>query len=346
MNDVWTMIKNTTLPVVLYGTGDASDLLISIMERKGIRISGVFVSDGFVRSRTFHSFKVLSYSDCRHIFGRMCVVMGFGTQNRRVIESVLKIAGENEFYCPSLLLDDNGSPFDSVYYEKHFSQIEWVRKTLTDDRSREVLDAVLSYRLTGKIEYLMPLEEDEEKSWGKLGLSLSEYFVDCGAYSGDTVQRFIKLTGGRYSKIVAIEPDNRSYKKAVKNLSGIEGISLYNTLLSDKNERVFFSSGEGRGNSRRKEGEERISTTLDELLQGEVPTLIKLDVEGDEEKALEGGRETIKKFKPKLILSVYHRIDDFWRLIRKVKELNSHYSRFTLCVSPSIPDWDIVLLID
>ncbi len=346
MNDVWTMMKNTTLPVVLYGTGNAADLLLSIMEEKGIRISGVFASDAFVRKRTFHSFKVLSYSDARRIFGRMCVVMGFGTQDMRVIESVKKIAAENEFYCPSLLLDKDGSPFCGEYYENHTTEIKAVRDILSDERSRGIYDAVFSYRLTGNIEYLLPVEEDGEESWKELSFSPHEVFVDAGAYNGDTILRFLSLTDGKYCKIIGIEPDRRSFRKAEKNLSEKERITLYNTLLSDKEGKVLFSSGKGRGNSNTENGDERETTTIDELLGDERPTLMKFDVEGEEEKVLEGARRTIEKYKPRLILSVYHRIDDFWRLIAKVKELNRGYSRFILRTSHSIPDWDIIVLIE
>ena len=346
MNDVWTMIKNTHLPVVLYGTGNAADLLLSIMEKKRISISGVFASDSFVRKRTFHSFKVLSYSDAKRIFGRMCVVMAFGSQDMSVIESVEKIAEENEFYCPSLLLDEEGNPFSGEYYEKHIDEIKCVRDVLSDERSRVIYDSIFYYRLTGKIEYLLPVEEDEEKSWRELSLSSSEVFVDCGAYNGDTILRFLRLTEGKYNRIIGIEPDRRNFRKGEKNLSGIERIKLYNTLLSDEKGKVLFSSDKGRGNSNNDNGEEREATTIDILLGDEEPTLMKFDVEGSEEKVLEGAKETIGKYKPKLILSVYHRIDDFWRLTAKVKELNSGYSRFILRTSHSIPDWDIILLIE
>lgn len=346
MNDVWNAMKNTTLPVVLYGTGNAADLLLSIMEEKGIRINGVFASDAFVRRRTFHSFKVLSYSEARRIFGRMCVVMGFGTQDLGVIESVRKIATENEFYCPSLLLDKDGAPFCGEYYEKHIDEIKAVRDMLSDERSRVIYDAIFAYRLTGNIEYLLPIEEDGEESWKELSFSSDEFFLDAGAYNGDTILRFLSLTGGKYSKIVGIEPDTRSFRKAEKNLSGKERIKLYNTLLSDKEGKALFSSGKGRGNSNNENGEERETTTIDNLLKDEIPTLMKFDIEGEEEKALEGARRTIGKYKPRLILSVYHRIDDFWRLIAKVKELNAGYSRFILRTSHSIPDWDIILLIE
>ena len=346
LEDFWSRIRKTELPVVLYGTGDAADKLIDFLGRIGVRICGVFASSSFVRNRTFHSFRVLSYEDARRIWGRMAVVMGFGTHDSETIENIRKIAEENEFYCPCLLLDENGLPFDAAYYSEHRKDYEKLRSLLTDDRSLEVFDAIISFRLTGDISYILPVEEDGKESWKNLRFTSDETFVDIGAYDGDTVERFLDLTDNRYREIVAFEPDTRSFRKAEKRLEGKERVKLINTLLSDRVESVTFTSGEGRGNSRSQEGKERTTTTLDIALEGKRPTVLKFDAEGDEEKILEGGRRVIGEYRPKLILSIYHRIDDFWRLSQKVLALNSGYTKFTLRTAHAIPDWDIILLVE
>ena len=346
MNDFWKKIMETDLPVVMYGTGNAADRLITLLGERGVRISGVFVSDEFVRSRTFHSFRTLSYSRAKEIFGRMAVVMGFGTHDEKVIGKIKTIAAENEFYCPCLLSDENGQPFDSEYYLSHKSDFDYFRNALTDSKGREVFDSIVSFRLSGDISFLLPVEEETEESWRNLSISDDETFVDIGAYDGDTIERFITLTKGKYREIIGFEPDLRSFRKAQRRLEGRERITLCNELLSDKEESVAFSEGEGRGNTRSLSGKERRTVTLDSMLEGKRPTLLKFDAEGDEEKILEGGRRIIVEAGPKLILSVYHRIDDFWVLLRKIRELHPAYSKFTLRTAFSLPDWDIILLVE
>ena len=346
MTDFWKKIKETELPVVMYGTGDAADRLITLLGERGVRISGVFVSDEFVRNRTFHSFRVLPYSRAKEIFGRMAVVMGFGTHDEKVIAKIREIASENEFYCPCLLSDENGRPFDSEYYISHKSDFDYFRAALTDNRSREVFDGIVAFRLSGDISFLLPVEEEAEESWRNLSITDDETFVDIGAYDGDTIERFITLTKGKYREIIGFEPDGRSFRKAERRLEGVERITLYNELLSDKEESVTFTEGEGRGNTRSLSGKERRTVTLDSMLEGKMPTLLKFDAEGDEEKILEGGKRIIGECGPKLILSVYHRIDDFRVLLGKVRELHPSYSKFTLRTAPSLPDWDIILLVE
>lgn len=346
LKDFWSAVKETDLPVVLYGTGDAAEKLLSLLENRGVRCCGCFASSGFVRSRTFHGYKVLSYEDARRIWGRMAVVMGFGTHDPDIIRDITEIAEENEFYCPCLLLDENGEPFNTEYYTRHIDDFTYFRNLLTDERSRDIYDAVIAFRITGDIRYILPVGEDEMTSWRNLPFGDDESFVDIGAYDGDTVLRFISLTHGRYREITAFEPDPRSFRKAEKRLEGIPNLTLSNVPLSSRVEKVFFEEGNGRGNRRSSSGKERETTSLDIALKGKRATILKFDAEGDEEKILEGGRRTISSFKPRIILSVYHRIDDFFRLPRKLLSINSGYTKFTLRAARAIPDWDIILIVE
>jgi FkbM family methyltransferase len=52
---------------------------------------------------------------------------------------------------------------------------------------------------------------------------------------------------------------------------------------------------------------------------------IKMDIEGAERLAISGGRAVLAKFKPKLAISGYHRIDDVFHLIRLIKKINPEY---------------------
>jgi hypothetical protein len=55
---------------------------------------------------------------------------------------------------------------------------------------------------------------------------------------------------------------------------------------------------------------------------------IKLDIEGAEYECLLGASNTIKKFKPKLAICLYHKDSDFWKLPILIKNLVSDYKVF------------------
>ena len=53
-----------------------------------------------------------------------------------------------------------------------------------------------------------------------------------------------------------------------------------------------------------------------------------MDIEGAEPSALEGAIETIKKFKPKLAIAIYHSMDDFVNIPNWILDLNLGYEIF------------------
>jgi FkbM family methyltransferase len=56
---------------------------------------------------------------------------------------------------------------------------------------------------------------------------------------------------------------------------------------------------------------------------------IKMDIEGAELAALRGAEQTVRRFKPKLAITVYHSLNDFWEIPMYLESLNLGY-RFSL----------------
>ena len=77
--DLWRYLKTVRKPIVLYGMGNGADKIIKVLKDFGIEISGVFATDGFVRDKYFHGFKLSSYSELKEKFGEMTVLLSFGS---------------------------------------------------------------------------------------------------------------------------------------------------------------------------------------------------------------------------------------------------------------------------
>lgn len=63
MNDIWQYLRSADRPIVMYGTGNGADKIFDVLDSLGIEVKDIFASDGFIRNRTFHGKKVISYSD-------------------------------------------------------------------------------------------------------------------------------------------------------------------------------------------------------------------------------------------------------------------------------------------
>ena len=71
------------------------------------------------------------------------------------------------------------------------------------------------------------------------------------------------------------------------------------------------------------------TTSIVSLLQGHKVSILKMDIEGAEKSAIQGSAETIRKWKPGLAISVYHKPEDLWEILDEVDALGV-YSNFYL----------------
>jgi FkbM family methyltransferase len=181
---------------------------------------------------------------------------------------------------------------------------------------------------------------------GLIWLSQSEVFVDCGAYDGDTIEEFRKRTGNCFSRIVAFEPDPENFAALNSGVSGDPRIILHPYAAGARRETLRFAAGGGEASRVSSTGTCEIEAiALDEALDGITPTYMKFDIEGSEADALEGGRETISRHRPKMAVCLYHSPDHLWRIPLRLNELlpNSLFSMRTYaadgfeCVCYCIP---------
>ena len=224
--DVWDRLRETDKPIVVYGTGNGVDKLISAFVDRGIRIADFFASDGFVRERMFHGKKVLSYSAVCEKYGDFVVVVGFGSRLPDVMANVERIAAERELYIPEMPVVGDGI-FDKAYFLAHESEIDAAREVFSDNESGRLFDDIIAYRLTGGIRYLSRVTTPEEVIGRLVGAESVRRYVDLGAYDGDTIRELAAMAPGLTS-VTAFEPDARSFRKLSAVIFGLSGtVKLY-----------------------------------------------------------------------------------------------------------------------
>ena len=339
MKDLWTYLKTANKPIVLYGMGNGADKIISVLNRYDIKVSGVFASDGFVRPKTFHGFKVTDYKTAKDTFGNMIVLVCFGSSLPDVIENIKRIAAEQELYAPDVPVYGD-TLFDMEYVLKNKEQLEWVYNRLSDDVSKKVFECAVMYKLTGKTEYLFECQTPVGEIYENiLKFNDNETYFDLGAYRGDTVEEFLSVVK-KYNKIIAVEPDKKTYNKLCIATEGIKNIENINACVSDVDGEIQFEMNGSRGSTIGKGNDIINSVTIDALSRNEAPTYIKMDIEGAESVAITGGAKAITEYKPKMQIACYHRSEDLILIPKKVLELCPDYKIY-LRHFPSIPCWDM-----
>lgn len=338
MITVWEKAQSTEKPVLIYGTGNGADKIIDELDKLNVKISGIFASDGFVRSRTFRGFPVINYSEAKEKYGDFLTLISFGSQRPEVLENFRKIAQERETYSVDVpVYGDN--IFNRDFYEKHKDEIEKVRSMLCDEKSRQVYDSIISFKLTGDMNLLFDCETSRDEAYESiLQLTDNETYLDLGAFNGDTVEEFISNVSS-YRKIYAAEPDRKNFAKLTKYTENLSNIETFNVCISDKNGEILFLSDGGRNGKADNKGIFIDSLTVDSIIGENDVTYIKFDVEGLEKEALTGSSETIKRCKPKMLVSCYHRSEDIFTPPLLVKSIRDDY-RVYIRHNPYIPAWD------
>ncbi len=341
--DVWETLRSTRIPLVLYGMGDGADKILKVFEDKGIKISGIFASDEFVRYKKFHDFTVVRYSDICKEFSDFAVVVAFASQRPEVLENIYRIASERTAYAPDVPVFGGGL-FELAYFRENKERLRKVYDRLSDDVSKNTFVCSILYKLTGKIGYLRECTSDKEET-NKFIYSFlnNRNYADIGAYNGDTVEEYVNAHGKK-AKIYAFEPDGRNYRKLCEKSRALsENISCFNAAAWDKNETVYFSSRSGRASSAEnaalfEKSKEIPAVRADSVIDAAVG-FVKIDAEGSDKRALLGLSEVIKRDSPVIRCAAYHRTEDYFDIPETVLSVCPDYKIYMRHLE-YVPGWD------
>lgn len=173
-----------------------------------------------------------------------------------------------------------------------------------------------------------------------------EVFIDCGAFDGDTIRTFIERTNGRFKRIHALEPDPLNFRQLEEFVAALpwdvqNRITLHRTAAAEYRGQIGFTVTGNASSAADSTAMMKVDCApLDHILPTEVPTYIKLDIEGAEMDALKGAAGLIRQHKPMLAVSVYHQQDHLWRIPLYLKTLFPGYQFF---LRPHNEEaWDLV----
>lgn len=214
--------------------------------------------------------------------------------------------------------------------KEHVDYFEELYLNLEDYRSKKLLYAILNNWVHYDFNTLSEVIEKCYDDYFDLDLIPTcneEVFVDLGAYTGDSTISFLRNYGDSYKKIYAYEITPETYQILVSNLKDYPNVVCYLKGVGDTRSSlsVVNSSADASANTVFVSDNGTIPmVTLDEDI-GEKLTMIKADIEGFEQEALLGAINHIKNDHPKLLISVYHKNEDLWKIPKMIKEIDPTY---------------------
>ena len=341
---LWTALQAAQCPIIIYGMGNGAEKVLDACAEHQIPIAGIFASDDFVRYQTFRGFTVKRYTDLVSELGEdLIILIAFSAFTDELLERIHSLCEKHTVYAPDFDVFTGRYPAQD-FIETHRTDMEKAYALLSDDRSREVFRLLTEYKITGLADPLFKAHDDREICIRDLlGLHDHECYLDLGAYRGDTVEELLHITNGRFDSIDAFEPDPKNRQKLTEYVESLphSKVCIHGAAVSDKSGTLTFTGKGGRASHLAEDGYDVPAIAIDDLQLS--PTYIKMDVEGAECAALLGAEETLCRCRPKLLVSLYHHIEDYITLPLLIDELVGGHYKYHLRMHPYIPAWDIML---
>ncbi len=251
-------------------------------------------------------------------------------------------------------LKEQSGEYESLYLranslKEHIEDYNWLYHKLKDYRSKKLLYGILNNWYNFDMETdKRAIEKNYDQYWDLdiINPTPEEVIVDIGAYIGDSVLSYIDNYGiNNYKKIYAYEITPESMEILKNNTRYYPNIVIRKKAVLDIPKKVFLniSAESTSANQITDTGEEIIeAVNIDKDIEENV-SLIKMDIEGSETKALIGCQNHIKKESPKLLISVYHNYEDLWKIPRMIEDLNNKYDFYLRCYGTEIFPTEIIL---
>lgn len=345
MQYLWEQLQQETRPIVLYGMGDGAEKILRVCAQKNIVIRGIFASDDFVRYNQFCGFTVSKLSDLQAQLGEDVVILiAFASQLPELLNFFAQLDAKHTVYAPDVPVIGGGL-FDRDFARTHADKLQQVYDLLADDTSKQVLEDVVHFKLTGQIGHLAHCRTDKREIFENvLKPTQNEHFCDLGAYNGDTIRELLGFTQGAFASITALEPDRRNFKKLSTYAQTLTGaVQLEQAGAWAQDTVLTFAAKAGRNSAlTAKQGIETQMRAVDSVLGNRVCTYLKMDVEGAEHQAVLGATQTLQQHAPKLNIACYHRNEDLFDLPLLIHEINPTYQLY-LRHHPYVPAWDVNL---
>lgn len=319
-NDIERELQSCTFPdkddeIILFGAALLAQVTTPMLLKEDLRILAFCDNDERKWGTQIHGLPCIAPKELKEY------------NNPFVLVSAIK------YYVDiSRQLSEMGIPcctVDAYVARQHLSRFHEAY-CLLDDVSQNIYAKVLLCRIKGDLTEIRDICMDNQY------FALPEFrfcranevFVDCGAFTGENTQTFINNVYGVFKKIYIFEPASAALSAAKRRLDNQGAVWLFDRdqivyeqkMLAKEDcsdAPIYIDQQYATNSSAQKSNRSAVrvgSVSLDQYFKDKTITFLKADIEGSEWDMLLGGEKTIQINRPKIALSIYHNIYDFFRI--------------------------------
>ena len=330
-------------PILLYGAGNLGKKLHACLVQNGIQLLG-FIDRNAERCTAPAPVFLPDAEELRPYRDAVVILAGlFGRTQDAAIRKTLQKIGFTHIYA---LHEIDWNAIESRTFLSHMfigsydpadlprdeQQIRAAYELFSSAEERAFfLAALTAYHAHDVTRFPLPLPIEGQYLAADVPEQMDyRRLIDCGAYDGDTL-RSILQSGREIEAYAAFEPQGdlcAGIQTYIREQTEIREAHILPLGVSDCYEQLRFTeTTDGRSAAKVDSAGAAVlpCAPLDGVLRGFRPTMIKMDIEGMEPRALAGAAEMIRQHRPQLAICVYHDISHLWSIPLQIKELYEGY---------------------
>jgi FkbM family methyltransferase len=324
--------------VYLFGANKIGLMIARLCRKRGVQVKAFLDNDRSKQGKLLDGVPVIALSEVA--VGPEMIVVASGRYSNEILAQVKASGWPRAMNLHEFLValeaphqaEKQAAEFTSAVLNNSYQFVSAFVQ-LHDDKSRSVFDGLIRMRIhldTSIADEFKSNFRDEYLESDYIEEQDIRYYVDGGAYIGDTLDRFEERLR-RVEAAHLFEPELPAYYESLGRYADRVEVVSYNFGLTESPSKFTYRPEYSFDPLRTLGGPIPSDLTtfgqgipLDDVIQGPV-SLIKLDIEGAEASALKGAARTIQKHAPKLCVCAYHRGNDLWQLISTVKSIRPEY---------------------
>lgn len=203
--EVICRLQSSKKLILIYGCENHAESVYKYLHAHGLKVEAYIVDSQYWKEDFFiGTIQVKKLDDYRDLLDEYNIVIGFcDVEKSRFLMNNTQLRKGNYYFLWEPLVTYEWS---TEYLQENWNALCDVYGNLADEVSKKILHELIWAKLNVSGERILRLADNRQyfNALTFIHDSSKEVFVDCGAFDGDTIMKYVAFTGGIYKKFLLL----------------------------------------------------------------------------------------------------------------------------------------------